>query len=172
MEDIKGSNTDLSVLLITAYARLKNLVYEDIPKIQWEKKYTLPDNVPKDRLMQLSPEMFKGLKANQDIRDNINEWVEDTLFYVIMRKRNDRADKDKTLLYLYRLLAIKHRVVYPLKGESFKLDEDLRIVLESKICNAALAYPIVTQILQHAGRRRHQEVTAASQRRDSEECVQ
>jgi hypothetical protein len=139
MEDIRASNNDLTVLLISSYARLKNLVYDDIPKIEWEKKYTLPDKVPRDVVMNLSPEMFKGLKANQDIRDNINEWVEDTMFYVIMRKRNDRADKDKTLLYLYRLLAIKYRVVYPLKGESFHLDTDLRIVLESKICNAALA---------------------------------
>lgn len=83
---------------------------------------------------------FKKLKANQDIRDNINEWVEDTLFNVILRKRYDHSDKDKKLLYLYRLLAIKYRVVFPLKGESFKLDEDLRIVLETKICNAAMIY--------------------------------
>jgi hypothetical protein len=83
---------------------------------------------------------FKKLKANQDIRDNINEWVEDTLFNVILRKQHDHSDKDKKLLYLYRLLAIKYRVVFPLKGESFKLDEDLRVVLETKICNAALKY--------------------------------
>lgn len=59
---------------------------------------------------------------------------------MILRKQHDHSDKDKKLLYLYRLLAIKYRVVFPLKGESFKLDEDLRIVLETKICNAALNY--------------------------------
>lgn len=81
---------------------------------------------------------FKKLKANQDIRDNINEWVEDTLFNVILRKQYDHSDKDKKLLYLYRLLAIKYRVHFPLKGESFVLDNDIRVVLETKICNAAL----------------------------------
>lgn len=62
------------------------------------------------------------------------------MFNVILRKQYDHSDKDKKLLYLYRLLAIKYRVVFPLKGESFKLDEDLRIVLETKICNAALNF--------------------------------
>ncbi len=139
MDDIKKGSNDINVMLINVYARLKNLIYDDIPKIVWEQKYEIPNPLPKDKLMQLSPESFKRLKAYQDIRNNINEWVEDTLFAVILRKKYDHSDKDKALLYLYRLLAIKYRVTYPLKGETFKLDEDLRIVLESKICNAALA---------------------------------
>lgn len=140
MEDLKKGNNDFFVMLMNVYARMKNLIYDDIPKIVWETKYNMPNPLPKDKLMHLSPEEFKKLKANQDIRDNINEWVEDTLFACILRKRYDHSDKDKTLLYLYRLLAIKYRITYPLKGESFKLDDDLRIVLESKICNAAMAY--------------------------------
>ena len=95
-----------------------------------------------------SQRSFKKLKSNQDIRDNINEWVEDTLFNVILRKQYDHSDKDKKLLYLYRLLAIKYRVTFPLKGESFALDDDLRVVLESKICNAALKSVYITQFLQ------------------------
>lgn len=140
MDDIKKNTGDSNSLLVNVYARLKNLIYDDIPKIVWEQKYEIPNPLPKDKLLQLSPEAFKKLKANQDIRDNINEWVEDTLFSVILRKQYDNSDKDKALLYLYRLLAIKYRITYPLKGERFRLDEDLRIVLESKICNAALTY--------------------------------
>lgn len=139
MEDLKKNGNDFYVMLINVYARLKNLIYDDIPKIVWEQKYEIPKTLPKDKLLNLSPEAFKKLKANQGIRDNINGWVEDTMFSVILRKQYDHNDKDKTLVYLYRLLAIKYRITYPLKGESFKLDDDLRIVLESKICNAALA---------------------------------
>lgn len=140
MEEIKKNNNDMYVMLTNVYARLKNLIYEDIPKITWEKKFDIPNPLPRDQLLHLSPESFSKLKPNQDIRNDVNQWVEDTLFHVILRKKFDHSDKDKTLLYLYRLLAIKYRVTYPLKGESFTLDEDLRIVLESKICNAALAF--------------------------------
>ena len=140
MEELKKNNNDTYVMLTNVYARLKNLIYEDIPKITWEKKFDIPNPLPRDQLLHLSPESFSKLKPHQDIRDNVNEWVEDTLFHVILRKKFDHSDRDKNLLYLYRLLAIKYRVTYPLKGESFTLDEDLRIVLESKICNAALAF--------------------------------
>lgn len=140
MEELKKNNNDTYVMLTNVYARLKNLIYEDIPKITWEKKFDIPNPLPRDQLLHLSPESFSKLKPHQDIRDNVNEWVEDTLFHVILRKKFDHSDRDKHLLYLYRLLAIKYRVTYPLKGESFTLDEDLRIVLESKICNAALAF--------------------------------
>jgi hypothetical protein len=140
MDDIKKANNDTYVMLTNVYARLKNLIYEDIPKITWEKKFDMPNPLPHDQLLHLSPESFNKLKPNQDIRNNVNEWVEDTLFHVILRKKFDHSDKEKHLLYLYRLLAIKYRVTYPLKGESFTLDEDLRIVLESKVCDAALAY--------------------------------
>lgn len=140
MEELKRATNDLYVMLINVYSRLKNLVSDDIPNIVWETKYEIPNPLPKDKLMHLNPEAFKKLKANQDIRDNINEWVEDTLFNVILRKRYDHSDRDKEVLFLYRLLAIKYRVTFPLKGESFHLDDDIRIALETKICNAALSY--------------------------------
>lgn len=79
------------------------------------------------------------MKANFDIRDNINEWVEDTLFCVILRKRYDKkGGLDKNILFLFRLLAILYRITYPIKGDPLKIDDDLLVVLESKIVNAAM----------------------------------
>ena len=79
------------------------------------------------------------MKNNFDVRDNINEWVEDTLFCVILRKRYDKKGSlDKNILYLFRLLAILYRITYPMKGDPLKIDEDLMVVLECKIVNAAL----------------------------------
>ena len=72
------------------------------------------------------------------MRDNINEWVEDTLFCVILRKRYDTYSKDKNILYLFRLLAILYRIRYPMKGDPLVIDNDLKVVLECKIVNAAL----------------------------------
>ena len=56
MEDIKRNNNDAYVMLINVYARLKNLISEDVPKITWEEKYDMPNPLPKDTLMELSPE--------------------------------------------------------------------------------------------------------------------
>lgn len=64
MEDLKKNSNDINVILINVYARLKNLIYDDIPKIIWEQKYEIPNPLPKDKLMHLSPEAFKKLKAN------------------------------------------------------------------------------------------------------------
>ena len=81
---------------------------------------------------------MKNLKGKFESRDNINQWVEDTLFSVMMSKRYDKYNNDKTILYLYRLLAIKYRIRFPLRGDPLDVDDDLRIVLETKISNAAV----------------------------------
>ena len=139
MEEIKGSSLDQNIILVSLYARLKNLIYDEIPKLEWEKKYDLPENIPKDKLVKFEPEKIKSLKTNFDVRDNINEWVEDTLFCVILRKKYDnKASYDKNILYLFRLLAILYRITYPLRGPPLEIDDDLRIVLECKIVNACL----------------------------------
>lgn len=71
-------------------------------------------------------------------RDNVNQWVEDNLFSVIMSKRFEKYNDDKTVLFLFRLFAIKYRIRFPLRGDPLELDNDLRIVLETKIANAAV----------------------------------
>ena len=139
MEEIKEHSLPQNILMISIYSRLKNLVYDDIPKIVWEKKYNLPEKVPKHKLIQFEPEKIRSLKSNMDIRDNVNEWVEDTLFCVILRKRYDKKSSlDRNILYLFRLLAILYRVTYPIKGDPFEIDDDLLVVLECKIVNAAM----------------------------------
>lgn len=56
MDDIKRNNNDAYVMLINVYARLKNLIHEDIPKITWEEKYEIPKPLPTNKLLELSPE--------------------------------------------------------------------------------------------------------------------
>ena len=56
MMEIKGRTQDLNVLLLSTYSRLKNLIYEDIPKVIWEKKFKLMENTPKDKILQFEPE--------------------------------------------------------------------------------------------------------------------
>lgn len=68
----------------------------------------------------------------------MNRWVEDSVFSCILRKKFDKYSDDKEILYLYRLLAILYRVRFPIKGDRYELDNDIKIVLEGKICNAAM----------------------------------
>lgn len=56
----------------------------------------------------------------------------------------EREDINKDLNYLFRLLAIKYRVKYPLKGLPLNIDTDIKIKLENKIM-AALLYCFVDE---------------------------
>lgn len=73
-------------------------------------------------------------------RDKFNKWVENTICYVILRKKYDKVDKNKNLLYLFRLLSVLYRIKFPTDGEEKHIDSDLRIIVEYKICNAAAAF--------------------------------
>lgn len=121
------------------FSRLKNLVYDDIECIEWEVKYKIPKILPKDRVLDFAPEKLKDLKRGIDVKDNVNQWVQDTIFNTILRKKFDKYSDDKQILFLYRLLAILYRISFPIKGHSLQIDTDVRSVLERQICNAAIA---------------------------------
>ncbi len=49
-------------------------------------------------------------------------------------KRRDTLGKNKYLMLLFRLLSVKHRLVFPLhKAGSRRLDQDLNVFLAHKI---------------------------------------
>lgn len=60
MEEIKENGNDQNIMIVSIYARLKNLIYDDIPKIIWEKKYQLPEQIPKEKLLKFEPEYLKN----------------------------------------------------------------------------------------------------------------
>lgn len=71
-----------------------------------------------------------------DFRDNINKWFEGTLSTIITKKNQEKKEKNREILYLFRLLSVKYRVRYPLRGKSFVIDADLDSYLENKIISA------------------------------------
>jgi len=56
MEKSKKLTNTQNAIIIQLYARLKNLVYDDIPKVVWEKKYNIPSDIPKKELFKFQPE--------------------------------------------------------------------------------------------------------------------
>ena len=77
----------------------------------------------------------KGIKE-------LNDWVEDTLFCVILRRRYDAFTAQKNILHLFRLLAILYKISHgsQKKAATEIIDADLLCVLECKVVNAALMY--------------------------------
>lgn len=63
----------------------------------------------------------------------MNKWIEGTLVYTIEQKELDKSEKNKEIMFLFRLLTIKYRILYPIRGKSFTVDADLKAVLEHKI---------------------------------------
>ena len=70
------------------------------------------------------------------MRDGVNKYIEGTLAHTISKNSADKLDRNRDYIFLFRLLTIKHRIRYPQRGQSFKVDIDLESVLEHKICTA------------------------------------
>lgn len=66
-------------------------------------------------------------------RDNLNKYVETTIAHSIQKKAIDKLDRNRDFVYLFRLLTVKHRIRYPMRGKAFKVDLDLEIALDHKV---------------------------------------
>ncbi len=87
---------------------------------------------------------LKGLEEfnalTSDYHDLTSESIEDNLAEVFHRKAYDTSST-RDLLFLFRLLAVKHRVAYPLVGdEPMQIDENLRIFLEKWVCQSFIEF--------------------------------
>ena len=73
-----------------------------------------------------------------DFRDNVNDWIENQIAQVQMRRRVTTTDPvERDMLTLFRYLAIFGRCVNPYSvKDSFKVDSDLREYLEVCICKS------------------------------------
>jgi len=86
---------------------------------------------------------MENLRAGfHECGDNVSQWIEDTIFATILKKHSEHNSVGSDLLFLFRLLAILYRVRYPIDGKNIdhKIDSNILVVLESKICNAGLVY--------------------------------
>jgi hypothetical protein len=147
---------------MTAYARLKNLIQDEIPSIRWEKKYSYMDKqFDKKQISDLQNfdiEKVKKLRRTEsgheeEAANELEEWVEDTLFCVVVKRRYGDWNRDQNVLFLFRLLAILYKIevaraaVYNSNTDSLEnpdpsnlkvVDDNLLCVLEIKIVNALM----------------------------------
>lgn len=154
-------------LISTFFFRLKNLVYEDLPKLKVVKydgmKHTEAvlnlDVEDFARQPQSSYEPKKPTLVSKKVDDEfsvnvrpvdfpknggrhqMDEWIKATLLTTIQKYKADKESWDKYLLYVFRLLTIKYRVDFPMvKGTRYEVNKDLIAILDTKICAAALNF--------------------------------
>ena len=154
-----------SGIMVATYARLKNLIQDDIPSIKWEEKYSYMGkelhhtekmdlkNFDLEKVKLLRLETDKGDVDDENAKNKLNEleqWVEDTLFCVVIKRRYGDWSRDQNTLFLFRLLAVLYKVELA-KATSVNLNKDVKIsdtepmvnddltcVLECKVVSALM----------------------------------
>jgi hypothetical protein len=123
-------------LLMNTYSRMQNMINDDLPKGRIE---TIIDQKTKEgwKGAAFEPErMFRVPPYDFDDETMINQWVEESVCYAIMKLRQERLLPEKDLLHLFRLLCIKFRAEVPGRtGRRFIIREELKNVLDAKICS-------------------------------------
>lgn len=114
-------------MLANSYARIKNLVRDEIPRL-------VPDpKLASKGFEKLNPQLLQT-------PDQLNQWTRGMLSQVIQRKSaSPIASSEEACVYLFRLLTIRHFAGSPL------LDATLLTILESRICNAIIGYALSHQ---------------------------
>jgi hypothetical protein len=102
----KAKKQDIqNMIIMTAYARLKNLIQDEIPSIRWEKKYSyMNKELDKKQISNLNNFNIEKVKQLRKSESNsrvgetevseLEEWVEDTLFCVVVKRRYGDWSRD------------------------------------------------------------------------------
>ena len=121
--------------LLAAYSRLKNLVKDQLSLSEFD---LIIEKKAKEGWIgrPYEPErQHRILPADFENEERFNSWIEETFCHLILRRRQEKKEKDKDLLYLFRLLSLKYRAEHPSKCTKYPLKADLVLALESKICS-------------------------------------
>jgi hypothetical protein len=123
---------------LTTYSRLKNLVRD---QLSMDEINAMVEAKAKEGWVgrNYEPErQHRVLPAEFDNEEKFNAWIEETFLHLIIRRRQEKNDREKDLLYLFRLLSLKYRAQNPAHCTKYPLRADLLMALESKICTCAL----------------------------------
>ena len=135
MEDILNSSFGFDIFS-GFWFRLKNLVKEETPKLNI---FNLQIGNKVEGAINLN---VNGEKPNED--DMLTQSEEFVLRMMEESTRNhmksDKKQEDFVLL-LFRLLAVRYRIEFPLKIDTkHVIRKDIHVLLNSKICSAAFKY--------------------------------
>lgn len=111
--------------------RLKNLLEEELPKLKITKK----GKIGKEESESGQLEDKDNVKV--EVGKGFEEWVIENLVESVQKHKTSRKTEEDLVLFVFRLIAIKFRIEFPLLREKDgKVADDLKVVLELKICSA------------------------------------
>ncbi|KRX03302.1 hypothetical protein PPERSA_00825 [Pseudocohnilembus persalinus] len=126
MSEIKDKYWKGLILVLEVYSKMRRVLKDLYNYINHKPQY--------DELHQKVQLSLGKLDKNQaDLRNNLNKYLESTIAHTIQKKAIDKLDKNRDFIFLFRLLTIKYRIRYPMRGKEFKVDLDLEIALDHKI---------------------------------------
>jgi hypothetical protein len=137
-ETLQAASATPIGLLMSTYSRLKNLVRDEIPQMDLGWKLQSKDDHTNHASFE--PEhMQRVIKFDFETSERANQWVQDTLRFILDKKRLERNDPSKEVLYLFRLLSILFRLEHPTTGKRFEIKKPVLLTLESKICTSLMS---------------------------------
>lgn len=120
LKELKLRSSQGFVIVLYLYRRIKQLVKVYFPS------YGKIGSTDQNILLSMGQH-----SANQpcEFRDNTNQWFENNLHEIAKMNKNEHYST------LFRLLALRYRMKYPIRIQGqMKLDLDVRVRLENKIC--------------------------------------
>jgi len=139
IREVKEHNLRMYMILLDTFMRIRQVVKTHCKKTHTHVAldYPLDPTTSKIKSPIRSPDKRKTVDA--EYRDMTNSWIQASLENVRKRRGYDKNNpQNMEYLYLFRLLAIKYRCVYPLRGKALMVDADLAVKLETRICKAFL----------------------------------
>ncbi|KAM3135755.1 hypothetical protein pb186bvf_012152 [Paramecium bursaria] len=128
VKELKERNVRGLIIVLYLYKKMRQFVKVYFP---YYGKLILHDHLARLALGEDENHLTKK-------RDNVNMWLEQGLGQVNIKRKKQKG-QDEEYNNLFRLLSLKYRIKYPIHGlDQMKIDLDLRIRLENKICTSLL----------------------------------
>lgn len=121
-----------------AYSRLRNLVRDQLSPTEIER---FIDRKAREGWVgkTYEPErQHRILPADFENEDRFNNWLEETLCYLTLKRKQENYENDRDLLYLFRLLSMKFRAANPARCTKYPLRSDIELVMDLKICTCIM----------------------------------
>ncbi|CAD8131879.1 unnamed protein product [Paramecium octaurelia] len=130
-KELKNRNVRGFLVVLYLYRKMKSFIKIYFP---YYGKLILNDHMAR---IALGEDQF----SLSERRDNTNLWLEECLGQLATQKRKSdkNNEEDAEFQHLFRLLSLRYRCKYPMKGnDEMRVDIDIRVRLENKICSSLL----------------------------------
>lgn len=142
--EIKSNSVDMSIVS-SIWFRMKNLVEDELPKLKITKqsssKFISSGEKQKAQTLEDEAAIETKNSVQVPISKGMEEWVLKNLIETVKKHKSSSKTNDDIILLVFRLIAVKYRIEFPLVSEkNSKISYELILVLDNKICSAVFKF--------------------------------